>query len=264
MKVKYLFLEGISNLNSTFIQDVLEFFDKETESISMFSQSRTFEFNKVYTVTNKFFDNDDIDILVYINLLVDNKTGATVKMNDASKNIYRIQIHVNSYYGKKELVRSALVHELAHISQVYNGALKFNQQKFLEKKRKPGKNLYARYYYKKNHSSFPAEQEAVLLSLLQFIKDSKFDVAILFLLDHSKYLRNFTYKQILKKAYEFGIDNTRIAIFKMSINRLIESILRGDGKAEELNDDIETLIDLKNTLDISNSIIEKLKGMKNG
>lgn len=109
---------------------------------------------------------------------------------------------------KREMIAS-FIHELTHISQRFNKFTIYEQRRFKEKHYEKIKAIGYSRAYDYLHDKLSTEYEAKLMSLLWYLKNNHFELAVKHMKDDAEYFV-FNYKQFIRKAYAFGVKDKEI------------------------------------------------------
>lgn len=179
--------EGISNIDKYFLEYCLDIFDKKMLSKNPFG---SFLINYV---TN---NGENIDVKIKFN----KKLTPGQSYVQVNKRPIFIELGIKDEISIKR-IRGSFAHELTHISQDKNGFVKFERER---------EDLE---YGTNTHALYRTEHEAVLVTLLIYLKDSlydkeSYDLALSMLYGRASQYFQFTFKDFMKKAYVFGVDSS--------------------------------------------------------
>jgi hypothetical protein len=232
MKVSNLF-EKFSNVEGTLTQDVLSFFENAFKNNDRKLNSK-FTFIGNYKLEGPKISEAERTV-IYIILNQKKHDGGSVKLGNQYINQFEIEIGTGCYKNMKlsddlilQRISGVLAHELTHISQTYNGALKYSQKQFLPNKlqayqdsKKVGRKITKNSFYLRNHSEVPTEQEAMLVKLFYTISTGNSDEIARIFQVWDKYWK-FDYKQFIIKAAGYGLTNAQLVNAKASLQNDLE------------------------------------------
>ena len=160
----------------------------------------------------------------------------------------------------KDKIFSALVHEIIHISQHYNGFSNYVEKKFSERYKKKKRNISYNKFYSDRHSEYDTEKEAVMMEFFEYLKRDRLN-AFNYLMSVPDYFNYYPYRKFINKAVKYGVNIEDIYYIKEELKKYL------DEKIEEIKNkkffmnnifqDIETKIILFDQFNISYK--EKMK-----
>jgi hypothetical protein len=183
--------------------------------------------------------------IIKISFGINNNTvdkGTYVKKTRWNRWYINIDTAYKSKIKSKDKIISNLVHELTHIKQHYNGFSDFVEYKFENEYFKNKNKISYNTYYTNNHADYPTEKEAVLIEFFEYLKRDKIN-AYNYLIAIPQYLNYYSYKKIVRKAVNYGVDITDIYYIKnrlsIYLNEKVSEILKTKAFANNTFMDLE-------------------------
>jgi hypothetical protein len=223
--------ESYSNFGKTLLQDVMLVVDKNIDKAYPTSD---FWFKKRYQNTSRNYRKEKTELDFWIHIIFSSTHRGGVERNPLGegfgKEMFNIYVNTGFECPNKESAYAAIAHEVTHISQKFNNAMDYDENKdkkeFMARKGSgeidPGWS-FDTYYGNVSHMTRGTEKEASLIGVFELLKRGYEKEARGELVKRAEYFNVFDNKTFMKKAKEFGVDEQLIKKLTSGLERVVEN-----------------------------------------